>query len=536
MTLRVFVLACLAAAPAVAGGPGSRFCHSSLRALPGESNVKDFGAKGDGIQDDTPAIQSAINAAAARPDGGTVYFPKGTYLLNSALPSSHPWAFYNLQIESRVTLSGQAGAKLLQGPKGRRPLPAGATAVRNSVLAFGSDHETIRFQNRAMNGGFFALQATQASSTKVALKIRSESSKFRPGDYVAIYESTSGDVIPTETGQVATVDASGGELGLKEPMSRPFPSPWIANVTRLATTNIGLKNLIVQGSEPLAVTEAFGFSAEDCRFVNDTSIGGGNVIDYNMNTLNGFRFVRSEFTSVGPGYAVMEMTQRNSRHGVWEGNTFDIVQGGMGEYAADIRFTKNTFRLHPGARTNVGLMIGGKDIVFSGNLVSGGNITSGEGWGCLLADFVGPGYEHYVGNIKISDNIFDGQADGNACVNLAAPDTSFTGNTLRMKGSALGIHAEGPLPQSLTIKDNKLSLGSGDGILVASPRVDGSIITGNTITGSGSHAIYVASPPKPNAGKHVIYGNTLTGYRTELFLDRSLHPGAVLTRDAHRDD
>src|SRR5215831_11075205 len=313
-------------------------------------NVKDAGAKGDGVSDDTPVIQKAINEMATKPGGGTVYFPKGTYLLDSASPSSHPWAFYNLQIESDVMLRGETGAKLLQGPKGRRPLPKGAEGVRNSMLAFGADHEVIRFQNRKYNGGFFELQATRASSVKIALKTPADASKFRAGDYVAIYESTSGDVIPTETGQVTSADASTGDLGLKDALSRSFASPSIANVTRLATTNVGVKNLIIEGSEPLTVTETFGFVAEDCRFVNDTSIGGGNVIDYNMNTLNGFRFLRNEFSSVGPTYAVMEMTQRNSRHGVWEGNTFDIIQGGMGEYAADIRLTNNTIRLHPTTR------------------------------------------------------------------------------------------------------------------------------------------------------------------------------------------
>lgn len=47
-------------------------------------NVKDYGAKGDGITDDTSAIQSTINAANTA-SGGTVYFPKGTFLVSATL-------------------------------------------------------------------------------------------------------------------------------------------------------------------------------------------------------------------------------------------------------------------------------------------------------------------------------------------------------------------------------------------------------------------------------------------------------------------
>lgn len=47
-------------------------------------NVKNYGAVGNGIADDTSAVQNAITAAAAV-GGGTVFLPPGTYLINAAL-------------------------------------------------------------------------------------------------------------------------------------------------------------------------------------------------------------------------------------------------------------------------------------------------------------------------------------------------------------------------------------------------------------------------------------------------------------------
>ena len=42
-------------------------------------SVKDFGAVGDGVTDDTAAIQAALNV------GGSIFFPKGTYLISDPL-------------------------------------------------------------------------------------------------------------------------------------------------------------------------------------------------------------------------------------------------------------------------------------------------------------------------------------------------------------------------------------------------------------------------------------------------------------------
>lgn len=49
-------------------------------------NVRDFGAVGDGVTNDAPAIQACVNAAAGR----TIFAPVGQYLLNSAITSSLP--------------------------------------------------------------------------------------------------------------------------------------------------------------------------------------------------------------------------------------------------------------------------------------------------------------------------------------------------------------------------------------------------------------------------------------------------------------
>lgn len=47
-------------------------------------NVRDYGAVGNGVADDTSAIQATINAAVAA-SGGVVFVPAGTYILTSGL-------------------------------------------------------------------------------------------------------------------------------------------------------------------------------------------------------------------------------------------------------------------------------------------------------------------------------------------------------------------------------------------------------------------------------------------------------------------
>jgi hypothetical protein len=66
-------------------------------------DIRQFGATGNGKARDTAAIQKAIDAASAA-GGGTVVFPRGTYLSGS------------IQLKSRVTLHLDKGATLLGSP------------------------------------------------------------------------------------------------------------------------------------------------------------------------------------------------------------------------------------------------------------------------------------------------------------------------------------------------------------------------------------------------------------------------------------
>ena len=68
-------------------------------------NVQDFGAVGDGVHEDTQAIQTAI---ALLPENGRLYFPAGTYL---TLP---------LSLKSHITLEFAEGAVLLGSPERER--------------------------------------------------------------------------------------------------------------------------------------------------------------------------------------------------------------------------------------------------------------------------------------------------------------------------------------------------------------------------------------------------------------------------------
>lgn len=96
-------------------------------------SVKDFGAIGDGVVNDTVAIQTALNYAQA--NNRSVFFPKGVYVASGLT--------YTATASAHVTISGEgSGNTLIQAPSGTN-LPVftlgvgGATLGPNQVLIEG---------------------------------------------------------------------------------------------------------------------------------------------------------------------------------------------------------------------------------------------------------------------------------------------------------------------------------------------------------------------------------------------------------------
>lgn len=85
-------------------------------------NVRDYGATGDGVTDDTVAIQAAITALEASTTINEIHFPRGTYILDSSVAdtNTNTSSFRNLLLGTAdlagrdIKITGEPGAVIRQ--------------------------------------------------------------------------------------------------------------------------------------------------------------------------------------------------------------------------------------------------------------------------------------------------------------------------------------------------------------------------------------------------------------------------------------
>lgn len=75
-------------------------------------SVRNFGAKGNGVTDDTKAIQRAIDFAKGKK--GTVFFPKGIYLVSNITVTANYLENYFLRIYSNIIFLGEGESTVIK--------------------------------------------------------------------------------------------------------------------------------------------------------------------------------------------------------------------------------------------------------------------------------------------------------------------------------------------------------------------------------------------------------------------------------------
>lgn len=108
-----------------------------------EANVKQFGAKGDGVADDTVAIQSAINSC----EGKKITFPNGNYLVTDSLSITvNSYSLVGEKTERRSFTAGSTGSVITFSPvdKTKFLIKKYLNAVSSTTIG-PFEHRDIRF-------------------------------------------------------------------------------------------------------------------------------------------------------------------------------------------------------------------------------------------------------------------------------------------------------------------------------------------------------------------------------------------------------
>jgi len=504
-------------------------------------SVKDFGAKGDGISDDRPAIQAAIDSLTR---GGTVSFPAGVYLMDSYITAKAGDNFNLVTSHDNLTLEPAPGipagsVKLLQGPHGwgtPRHRTFGPLAVFNSEFFLASQIGQNGYQNIHQNGGYFTLQSPiSAQSSSVTFATKADAARFVIGDWIAVSETTDQQIEPLEINQVVSVNAGTGVVGLRWPQSQTYPTGFAAKVTHMVRSNITIRGLTLQGVIPCFLNDLYNLNVIDCRILCDVTYAAPAKGVYIF--ANGVRKMLFKDNTVSdyPAGVVanvdgIELPQNNSMDVTIEHNTFLAAAGG-GEYWVHWVFKDNSFQISPPpSGKHHGLCLQGYDIVFEGNTV-----ISTSGMDYLYTDFsTAPNpYKFLFGAQKIRDNRFSSAA-GTTAVRIYSPDTEFSGN-LVVSGPGqhpLWVSISGRPHEDIPRSDVKATnvitnntfhcaaLATSGCVLLSGPSLDGITFRGNSLVGhnNSAYGLWVQSDAHDEASSvSSLEENRYEGFKTPVF-------------------
>ncbi len=228
-------------------------------------DVKAYGAVGNGVTDDTTAIQSAINAATVA--GGIVFFPAATYLSSS------------LDVKSNVTLLGVGPASIILC----KP-PGGQTALLSIV-----SHTNVRVLDLTVDGNETntaqnVLGAYLAVSTKVIIErvVFQNLTHFAVSDDASAADNAVIDCFFYRCGTKSIVGANVSTFGARQLIQGCTFQDWGGVTAGKGLQSTGVRSRILDNTFRVP-----GGGSVD-KAINIASGGDGSVVQGNTIDLTGY--------------------------------------------------------------------------------------------------------------------------------------------------------------------------------------------------------------------------------------------------------
>ncbi|MFA4964894.1 MAG: glycosyl hydrolase family 28-related protein [Thermoleophilia bacterium] len=418
-------------------------------------NVHRFGATGDGIHDDSRAVQRSI-AAAAKVPGSTVYFPRGVYLCTSTT-----------RLPDRVNLRGEGmGSSWLRGRlefgsfnriSGLKIGDAGTCAVTNRPGAHGTRFSRCRLHGGGSTegaaGSVLYLGGSQGNVRNVTFaRCAIERTAYAPPAGVDAFAANVGNTITIHEfthlpgdGHVEGITFRDCRLGAFNGRARGALRMMMEAFCWDGRTGLvyhGWKNLTFDGCT-IEASDTTGLDFADRPLTSDPTRHASSGVLITGCTFRGAR--RHETYGHGGLPIVYECpTGIVVRDNTFYASPQEAIGGswvGTSTTAPALLIQGNTFDM---TRSPVGLEHESGQpclsLVGYGSRVLGNTFRYNTGWGVLIKS--GGGSLATVGNVVRGNTFLDSRtSDGEPTIKLAddlgrgCHDNRIVGNTIRNRGA-----------------------------------------------------------------------------------------------------
>jgi parallel beta-helix repeat protein len=411
-------------------------------------SVKDYGAVGDGVTDDTAAIQAAVNT------GGAVIVPVGTYKVSA-----------KISLVSNVQILG-----------------AGTAAIFLGTQASGTMFESNGATGWAIDGCHFTGAGTSGTGTVYAVFVKNATSNIRISR--------------------CSFDTCYMAIGVD---SATLPASFAIEISGNKFNNIGLNGLGINSTGAdyriannlfyncgTVATLANIGSAMELRGVQRSLISNNVMRDGQYSSAGAVDAIRLEYNT--------ELTTQVSGVTV-SGNTIQNVSGyGIRvQFALNCDISGNTLVGAATCQDAIGLLgdtVAGVNKTSSNISVAGNTISGWIGYSGIAV--LGSDAAIPVANCTISGNAVSGCGYG--VRHFVGQDNLITGNAIKSSANQGIYHGSGV---GTLIAANVTDSGSATGVQIAAGSKG--VVSGNSIRNNATYGLFLTS----GATNWVVSGNTI---------------------------